>query len=146
MTLKVLLITLSLMMVLASSMIISAFGLTSIDTKSIENKTPSLPSMNSSMQGILIVTDNIINDGGGSKNASDFIIDIHGNNPSPSSFPGSTSGTTVKLDIGMYSVTQSGSSGYNATYSGDCSGAVMSSETKRCTITNMYIKPVIGFK
>ena len=145
MTLK-LLTSLSLIMVLTTSMVISAFGLTSIDSKSIESKTISLSSTNSSMQGILIVIENIINAGGGNKNASDFTINIHGNNPSPSSFPGSTSGTTVKLDIGMYSVTQSGSSGYNATYSGDCSGAVMSAETKRCTITNMYIKSVVGLK
>src|SRR5262249_47527258 len=37
----------------------------------------------------LVVTKKVINDGGGNKRPSDFTITVHGNNPSPSSFPGS---------------------------------------------------------
>jgi hypothetical protein len=110
---------------------------------SAENKTSSLPSKNQ-MQGILIVTKNVINEGGGNKTPSDFAINIHGNDPSPSSFPGSSSGTYVKLNMGMYSVTETGPAGYNSSWSGDCSGGVMSAETKKCTITNMYSKPVVS--
>jgi hypothetical protein len=110
---------------------------------SAENKTSSLPS-NNQVQGIVIVTKKVINEGGGSKKPSDFTITIHGNDPLPSSFPGSSSGTTVKLHMGMYSVTETGPSGYNSSLSDDCSGGVMSVETKKCTITNIYSKPVVS--
>jgi hypothetical protein len=110
---------------------------------STENKTSSLSS-NNQVQGILIVTKNVINEGGGNKKPSDFTINIHGNDPSPSSFQGSSAGTYVKLHIGMYSVTETSLPGYNSTWSGDCSGGMMSAETKECTITNIYSKPVVS--
>jgi hypothetical protein len=96
------------------------------------------------VQGILIVTTKVNNEDGGSSKPSDFIIKVHGNNPSISSFPGNSSGTIVKLDMGMYSVTESGPSNYNSSSSMDCSGAVMSVETIKCEITNTYIKPIAG--
>ena len=111
------------------------------DMRSTENKAPS---SNNQIHGTLIVTKDVINQSGGNnKNASDFTITVHGNNPSPSSFPGSSSGTTVKLQMGMYSVTETGPSGYNSTLTGDCSGGMMSVETKKCTITNIYSKSVV---
>ena len=88
----------------------------------------------------------MVNEGGGNKKPSDFIITVHGNNPSPSSFQGSSSGTAVKLQMGMYSVTQTKPSGYNSTFLGDCSGGMMSVETKNCTITNTYSKTGVGVK
>jgi Prealbumin-like fold domain len=109
-----------------------------------ENNISSVAAANNNLQGILIVTKKVINEGGGNSRPSDFIIKIHGNNASPSSFQGNSSGTVVKLDMGMYSVTESGPSGYNATSSMDCSGAVMSVETKQCYITNSYIKSGIA--
>jgi hypothetical protein len=96
------------------------------------------------VQGTLIVTTKVNNEDGGSSKPSDFIIKVHGNNPSISSFPGNSSGTLVKLDMGMYSVTESGPSNYNSSSSMDCSGAVMSVETIKCEITNTYIKPIAG--
>jgi len=115
--------------------------------KPIENKMASsaLPSVNL-VQGTLVVTEKVVNEGGGNKKPSDFTITVHGNNPSPSSFPGSSSGTAVKLEMGMYSVTETGPSGYNSTLSGDCSGGMMSVETKNCTITNVYSKDGVGTK
>jgi hypothetical protein len=117
------------------------------DIKPTENKISSsaLPSVNQ-VQGTLIVTEKVVNEGSGNKKPSDFIITVHGNNPSPSSFPGSSSGTAVKLQMGMYSVTERGPSGYNSTLSGDCSGGMMSVETKNCTITNIYSKDGVGAK
>lgn len=105
----------------------------------------SLPPVNS-VQGTLVVTEKVVNEGGGNKKPSDFTITIHGNNPSPSSFQGSSSGTAVKLQMGMYSVTQTKPLGYNSTFSGDCSGGMMSIETKKCTITNTYSKSGVGVK
>src|SRR5919106_6897848 len=104
------------------------------NTESLQNETSSpAAGVNNKVQGTLIVTKKVINEGGGnSKQPSDFTIKIHGNNPSPSLFPGNSSGTIVKLDMGMYSVTESGPSGYNSTSSMDCSGAIMSIETVKC--------------
>jgi hypothetical protein len=112
------------------------------DIKSTQNKTASSTNQ---IHGTLIVTKNVSNQGAGnSKNPSDFTITVHGNNPSPSSFRGSSSGTAVKLQMGMYSVTETGPSGYNSTMSGDCSGGMMSVETKVCSITNTYSSNPLG--
>jgi hypothetical protein len=96
---------------------------------------------NNTVQGTLVVTTKVNNEGGGSGQPSDFTIKVHGNNPSNSSFPGNSSGTIIKLDMGMYSVTASGPPFYNSTSSMDCSGAVMSAETIKCEISNTYVKP-----
>jgi hypothetical protein len=111
------------------------------DIKSIENKTSI-----SQIEGTVIVTTKVINEGGGNKKPSDFTITVHGNDPSPSSFLGNSSGTRVKLHMGMYSVTEKVLSGYNSTSSDDCSGGMMSVEAKNCTITNIYTKPVVSAK
>jgi hypothetical protein len=112
------------------------------NTESLQNETSSpVAGANNKVQGTLIVTKKVINEGGGnSKQPSDFTIKIHGNNPSPSLFLGNSSGTIVKLDMGMYSVTESGPSDYNSTSSMDCSGAIMSVEAVKCDITNTYVK------
>ena len=96
---------------------------------------------NNTVQGTLVVTTKVNNEGGGSSQPSDFTIKVHGNNPSNSSFPGNSSGTIIKLDMGMYSVTAPGPPFYNSTSSMDCSGAVMSAETIKCEISNTYVKP-----
>jgi hypothetical protein len=115
-------------------------------TKSNENKTSlALFSANQS-QGKLIVINKVVNEGGGNKKASDFTINVHGNDPLPSSFSGSSSGIPVMLHMGMYSVTEKGPLGYNSTLSDDCSGGMMSAETKKCIITNTYSKRVFGVK
>jgi Prealbumin-like fold domain len=116
------------------------------NTESLQNETSSpAAGVNNKVQGTLIVTKKVINEGGGnSKQPSDFTIKIHGNNPSPSLFPGNSSGTIVKLDMGMYSVTESGPSDYNSTSSMDCSGAIMSVEAMKCDITNTYVKRSAG--
>ena len=110
-----------------------------ISNESTQNKT-SAAAINNTVQGILIVTTKVNNEDGGSSKPSDFIIKIHGNNPSISSFPGNSLGTRVKLDMGMYSVTESSPSNYNSSYSMNCSGAVMSVKTIKCEIINMYIR------
>jgi Prealbumin-like fold domain len=119
-------------------------GQTTISTESPQNDTSTLATANSTVQGTLIVTTKINNEGGGSNKPSDFTIKVHGNNPSISSFPGNSSGTAVKLDMGMYSVRESGPSDYISNSSMNCSGAVMSVETIKCEITNTYNKPMAG--
>jgi YVTN family beta-propeller protein len=86
----------------------------------------------------LIVTKQVINDGGGEAEPSDFTITVDGNNPNPSSFDGSSSGTSVSLEPGSYSITESSLPEYTSSKSGDCAGSLSTGETKQCTITNIY--------
>jgi hypothetical protein len=109
--------------------------------KSARDKS-SATTVNNTVHGTLVVITKVNNEGGGSSEPSDFTIKVHGNNPSISSFPGNSSGTVVKLDMGMYSVTASGPPFYNSTSSMDCSGAVMSAETIKCEIYNTYARPI----
>src|SRR4051812_23351980 len=71
----------------------------------------------------LSVVKKIINNGIGNKKPSDFTITVTGNDPSPSSFSGSSSGTSVTLRAGNYKVTEDNSiPGYTTSYSSGCSG------------------------
>jgi YVTN family beta-propeller protein len=91
----------------------------------------------------LTVVTQVNNEGGGKKNPSDFTIQVDGNNPNPSSFPGDSDGIIVKLDQGKYSVSESGPSDYTVSKSGSCSGTINPGQTKTCTITNTYNSPVL---
>jgi hypothetical protein len=87
--------------------------------------------------GTLIVIKHVINDNGGSAVAADFTLDAGGTNDSPDNFAGAEApGTTVTLDAGSYNVTESGPSGYSASYSADCTGSIANGQTKTCTVTN----------
>jgi YVTN family beta-propeller protein len=89
----------------------------------------------------LIVTKQVINEGGGEAEPSDFTITVDGNNPTPSSFDGRSSGTSVTLEPGSYSVSENSLPEYTSSKSGDCAGSLSAGETKQCTITNIY-KPI----
>jgi YVTN family beta-propeller protein len=86
----------------------------------------------------IIVTKKVINEGGGDREPSDFTITVDGNNPNPSSFDGSSSGTSVSLEPGSYSITESSLPEYTSSKSGNCAGSLSTGETKQCTITNIY--------
>ena len=89
--------------------------------------------------GTLVVMTQVVNEGGGDKKPSDFTITVSGNNPTPSSFTGSSSGTTVQLSPGRYQVTEPRpTTNYNSTLSNGCSGTIREGETNECTITNTY--------
>src|SRR5918995_781758 len=91
----------------------------------------------------LTIVTQVNNEGGGKKNPSDFTIQVDGNNPNPSSFPGDSDGTIVKLDQGKYSVSESEQSGYTVGKSASCSGTINPGQTKTCTITNTYNSPLL---
>lgn len=80
----------------------------------------------------LTVIKNVINDNGGTLQASHFPLFING---APT-----TSGVTVTLAPGSYTVTENTQSNYAASYSGDCNGngivTLNAGENKICTITN----------
>jgi len=85
----------------------------------------------------LIVIKHVINDNGGTASASDFTLDSGGGNDTPDNFPGAEApGTEVTLDAGSYNVSESGPSGYTASFSADCSGSIGVGQTKTCTVTN----------
>ena len=91
--------------------------------------------------GTLIVTKQVV---GGTAQPSDFTIFVISSAtepPSPSSFPGSSSGTTVTLGEGVYSVAEGLPGGYDPTFSSDCQGTISADQTKACTITNNFITP-----
>ncbi|MFB5600802.1 MAG: hypothetical protein ACE5SW_11330, partial [Nitrososphaeraceae archaeon] len=94
-----------------------------------------------SLPSELTVVTQVNNEGGGKNNPSDFTIQVDGNNPNPSSFPGDSDGTIVKLDQGKYSVSESGPSDYTVSKSSSCSGTINPGQTKTCTITNTYNLP-----
>jgi hypothetical protein len=73
--------------------------------------------------------------------ASDFIMHINGNNPSPFDFPGSESGTSISIGSGQYAVTETKATTnsplqFSATFSQDCNGIINDRETKTCIVTN----------
>ncbi|HXT83880.1 MAG TPA: hypothetical protein VN704_06055 [Verrucomicrobiae bacterium] len=93
---------------------------------------------NNKMKGLLVVKTTVNNKNIGNKLPSDFIINIHANDPSVVSFNGNSSGTSIKLSMGMYAVSERQIPGYFTTYSNDCFGGIMSTDTKHCIITNTY--------
>lgn len=85
---------------------------------------------------------------GGSATSSSFMINVAGAGVSTStatstatslSISGSGTGTTLTLSPGSYNVTEVASTGWNVTYSANCSGTIAAGETRTCTITNTAI-------
>ena len=65
-------------------------------------------------------------------------MQVTGNQPSQSSFPGSEAGTVVYLSPGAYSVDETGGgpAGYAKSIGAGCSGTIANGDSKSCTITN----------
>ena len=109
-------------------------------SNSIENSALSKIN-NNKMKGLLIVKILVNNKNVGNKTPSNFIIKIHANDPSIVSFSGNSSGTNVKLGMGMYSVSESIIPDYFTLYSAECFGGMMAIDVKHCIITNTYSPP-----
>jgi hypothetical protein len=83
----------------------------------------------------LRVSVRVVNDNGGHAVPADFTMTVSGGNPTPSSFPGSETGTDVSLDAGSYGVDAAGPAGYTVSRSAECAGTIADGEAKDCTIT-----------
>ena len=84
----------------------------------------------------------VVNDNSGKATASSFTITVTGANASPSSFPGSESGTTVTLDGNTaFTVGETGPGGYGLFKTGACSGTLPSGGEATCTLTNDDFSP-----
>jgi hypothetical protein len=92
----------------------------------------------------LKVITKVDNSKGGTAKPSDFTIMVSGKSPSPKSFPGSSSGTSVTLKTGKYKVTGSGPTGYTTSYSSGCSGTASGGAPIKCTISSSFLTPSPG--
>lgn len=91
---------------------------------------------NNDIQPTLKVIKNVVNDNGGTAVAADFTMAVSGTSVSSTGFPGDAAGTTVTLNAGSYSVSESGPSGYQSSLSADCAGTIGIGENLTCTVTN----------
>src|SRR4029453_5486975 len=79
----------------------------------------------------LTVIKHVINDDGGGASAGDFTMTVHAPATTPASFArGESPRTDVTVGPGTYSVSESGPSGYDDSYSDDCSGSIAIGESK----------------
>jgi hypothetical protein len=92
----------------------------------------------------LNVITKVVNSKGGTAKPSDFTITVSGKSPSPKSFSGSSSGTSVTLKAGKYKVTGSGPTGYTPSYSSGCSGTASGGTPLKCTVSNKYTAATPG--
>ena len=106
-----------------------------------EHKTCTIT--NQDIQPVLHVIKHVINDNGGSEDASAWTMAVTGESPLPASFSGDEAGTLVTLDAGTYSVSESGPGGYTESDSTDCSGTIAIGDDKTCTITNDDVAPTL---
>ena len=92
--------------------------------------------------GQLVVITHMVNDNGGTKQPSDFTMQLSGSglNPSINNFVGvdapGVSVTVSSTTPGGYSVVELGFAGYVPTYGAGCSGNIAGGETRTCTVTN----------
>ena len=98
--------------------------------------------------GTLSVISHVINDNGGTRQASDFGNCIDSSSEGSTSMQcssGQDQGTSeVSFDPGPYKVIQDPSNpvdGYTVSYSADCSGSLNAGDKKICTITYDDITP-----
>ncbi|MGQ0535314.1 MAG: hypothetical protein ACT4PT_04505, partial [Methanobacteriota archaeon] len=95
---------------------------------------------NNDTQPFLTVTKVVVNDNGGTATVANFSL-----------FAGATpvtSGVPTGFDAGTYAVTETGPSGYTATFSGDCDAngsvtLVVGGANKTCTVTNDDVPPLL---
>ncbi len=127
--------TILLLLVFANSMDYSYAAKKNTPVQNESKPTP-LPIPPPGLLGTLKVTTKV---SGGNNIPSDFTITVFGNSPKPKSFSGSSSGTTVTLKPGKYSVSASSVSGYTTTCSSGCSGTITGAKNiNLCTVTNQY--------
>ncbi|MDR4512322.1 MAG: hypothetical protein MRJ93_11540 [Nitrososphaeraceae archaeon] len=86
--------------------------------------------------GFLILSTKVVNNNGGNKQPSDFIINIDGTAAFPSSFKAAPSNLlqVVSINQGQYSISVNGVPGYKANFELQCSGQIDKGQIKSCLI------------
>ncbi len=93
----------------------------------------------------LTVIKHVVTDNGGTSAASAWTMNVSATNPSQTSFGGSESGTTITVQPGAFSVTESGGdAGYAQTSAVGCTGTIAAGDSKTCIITNDDIAPTLN--
>jgi hypothetical protein len=136
---KSLLLSLSLITLLIMVLTSNSISITLAKTKN------DLPRLIGKLGQITIIK-KVINNGGGTKNPSDFTITLTANTvtgPFKKTFQGSAVGRTINIQPSTYKVTETGSAGYNSHFSSNCNSHINLGQTKSCIITNTF-KPLIG--
>src|ERR671913_541208 len=95
------------------------------------------PLSSDTMTGFLLLNTNVINDNNGTKQASNFTINILGTQASPSSFKAAQSplAQIVEIGQGQYSVQVEGIEGYDTHFKNECAGFTILNNITICTIT-----------
>ncbi|MGE0243638.1 MAG: hypothetical protein AB7P56_06895 [Nitrososphaeraceae archaeon] len=90
-----------------------------------------------SQLGFLILATNVINDNGGTKQASDFRINMLGSQAFPSSFQAASSNLmqVVSIKEGEYSISVSNAQGYQASFGNQCQSQIQPNQINTCLIT-----------
>lgn len=107
---------------------------------------------NTAIQPRIKVIKTVVDNYNGGKTSGDFTMSVSGtdvtlsagntNLASSQTFPGSSTGTYVYMDVGAFNVTETELPGYTKSLSGDCSGPITLGDiNKVCTITNTAIAP-----
>jgi len=92
----------------------------------------------------LTVVKRVVNDNGGTKDASDFEISVVSAGTDPAPFEGSETGTVLEINAGAYEVSEEEVDGYEGTLSEGCEGTIALDEAVVCTITNDDVQPVLN--
>src|SRR5918998_1324828 len=112
----------------------------SLSTKKLpttESPGTQTPPSSDTMTGFLLLNTNVINDNNGTKQASNFTINILGTQASPSSFKAAQSplAQIVEIGQGQYSVQVEGIEGYDTHFKNQCAGFTILNNITICTIT-----------
>jgi hypothetical protein len=90
-----------------------------------------------SQRGFLILTTNVINDNGGSKQAHDFTINVLGSPAFPSILQAVQTPKVqfISIQEGYYSISVNNTQGYNTSFGNQCEGQIKAGEIRSCSIT-----------
>src|ERR671913_568028 len=107
------------------------------ETPDTQTPQPNTNTPNTETQQPTTYTTNVINDNNGTKQASNFTINMKGSQASPSSFKAVQSplAQLIEIEQGQYSVQVIGIEGYDAKFKNECAGFMIQNNTKVCTIT-----------
>src|SRR5215218_5229346 len=130
----------SLLLLFLSFFIITSFPIISFAQQS-DIHVPTIaqiPSVEEQSQlGFLIITTNVINDNGGTKEESDFTINMLGSQSFPSSFQASPFPQVqiISIQEGQYSISVDNAQGYKISFGNQCEGQIKAGDKKSCSIT-----------
>src|SRR5919112_1391983 len=130
----------SLLLLFLSFFIITSFPIISFAQQS-DVQLPTIAQIPSveeqSQSGFLIITTNLINNNEGTKEESDFTINLLGSQSFPSSFQASPLPKVqiISIQQGQYSISVDNAQGYKISFGNQCQGQIKAGDKKSCSIT-----------